>query len=65
MPGPRSAPNGQRSLTERRHNQGDGDRTVKTGKTALKKGLIKSAKKQTEENRIRQGMVKAKQAADN
>jgi hypothetical protein len=47
MPGPRSAPNGQRSLTNRRSNRdGTSEKMVRTGKTdkQRKKGKIGAAK---------------------
>ena len=46
MPGPRSAPNGDWSLTQR---EGDHGPNINTGKTALKRGILKERKKKTDE----------------
>jgi hypothetical protein len=43
MPGPCSAPNGQVSIVEKKRGIGEG--MVKSGKTALKRGTIKHARK--------------------
>lgn len=54
MPGPRSAPNGDWSLTQR---EGDHGPNINTGKTALKRGFLKERKAVTDEaNRIRRAM---------
>lgn len=55
MPGPRSAPNGDWKVTQRCGP--DTDKSVKSGKTAYKRGEIKHATKKTAENKIQQGMA--------
>lgn len=51
MPGPCSAPNGQVSIVEMK--RGDSGKTVKSGKTAYKRGQIKHAGKEGAINRVR------------
>jgi hypothetical protein len=50
MPGPCSAPNGNEMLTHRKPENQKGN--IDTGKTALKKGSIKHARKRSKPTRV-------------
>ncbi|AEL97964.1 hypothetical protein CL65_gp056 [Mycobacterium phage Patience] len=57
MPGPMSAPNGNAMLT---YKPRDPHTNVRTGKTDLKRGKIRSAKSVTEENRMKKKLSRAR-----
>lgn len=54
MPGPCSAPNGQISIVEMK--RGDSGKTVKSGKTAYKRGQIKHAGKEGQLEKIEKSL---------